>query len=165
MPLCVQRTYVVVCVVGGGVVVTAICTSKSELEFNVLSARRYVSMAQRNAWWGGDWNRRWGQTTARRQSKSISEYASRRIQEILPGLGEGEEDLATPFNNAPDRLFNTYIFIIVVSTPSERGGFDLYLNHKTLHLKSFLFCFPLHRQFVSNLVLTLCVRFSMYSYL
>jgi len=37
---------------GGGVMVTAICTSKSELEFNALSARRYVSMAQRNTWLG-----------------------------------------------------------------------------------------------------------------
>jgi len=95
-----------------------------------------------NATWGGDGNRRWGQTTARRQSKSISEYAIRRIREILPGLGEGEEDLATPFNNAPDRPFNTHIFIIIVSTPSERGVFDLSLNHKTLHLKSFLFFIP-----------------------
>ena len=46
----VQRTFLV----AGGIIVPAICTTKSELEFNILSARRYVSMAQRNVRWGGD---------------------------------------------------------------------------------------------------------------
>lgn len=109
-----------------------------------------MSMAQRNSWWGGDWNRRWGQTTARRHSKSISKYASRRILEILPGLGEGDEDLATPFNNAPDKLFNTHIFIIIVSTPSERG-FRSFL--KSLNTPPKIICI-FFQQFVSNLVLT-----------
>ena len=113
-------------------------------------------MAQRNARWGGDWNGRWGQTTALRQSKSISEYASRRIQEILPGLGEGEQVLATPLNNAP-ASFLQYTFIIV-STPSERGFRSLFKPQNTPPKIIFI-------SFPSNLFLTLCLHPTVFSFL
>ena len=102
---------------------------------------------------GGDWNRRWGQTTAPRQSKSISEYGSRRIQEILPGLGEGEEDLAAPFNNAPDKLFNTHLYYYCLH-PFREGGFrSFFFKPQNTPSKIIFILFPL-----SNLFLTLCLH-------
>ena len=71
-------TYVVVCVCVCmcGVVVTAICTSKSELEFNVLSARRYVSMAQRKFVVG------WGlKPTLGADNRATSEQINKRVRE------------------------------------------------------------------------------------
>lgn len=104
--------------------VTAICTSKSELEFNVLSARRYVSVAQRNAWWG------WGlKPTLGADNRATSEQINKRVRESAHTGNfarawrgrRGPCNPPLPFNNAPDRLFNTHIFIIIVSTHSERG--------------------------------------------
>jgi len=74
VPLCVQRN--VRSGVCGGVVVTAICTSKSELEFNVLSARRYVSMAQRKCMVG------WGlKPTLGADNRATSEQINKRVRE------------------------------------------------------------------------------------
>lgn len=142
-------------------VVTAISTTKSELEFSTLSVRRYVIWHKINLGFGGVG---WGlertpgaQTVARRRSKSISEFASRRILEILPGLGEG---FPTPFNNAPDKLFNTHIFIIIIIAPVTEG-FRSFFKSQTLHQRTF----PLFERCGFNIFpySPVCVSFYMYS--
>ena len=56
--------------------VTAIYTNKSELEFNVLSARRYASMAQRKRDVGWGWK-----PTLGADNRATSEQINKRVRD------------------------------------------------------------------------------------
>jgi hypothetical protein len=70
-------------------------------------------------WWGSGRTLGGGGADRRATSEQINKQrGSRRTLEILPGLGKG---FPTPFNNAPDKLFNTHI-LSSSSSPLSRKG-------------------------------------------